>query len=72
MCDKTSLPPCNSFPITRRPGDQGIGTRPDQTRGETVEDSVAHRVFDSVANGNMFSVKAAVGDAAKADADDHW
>ena len=37
-----------------------------------MEDSVAQRVFDSVANGNMFSVEAAVGDAAKADADDHW
>ena len=72
LCEKTSLPPCNSFPIARWPGDQGIGRWPDQTRGETEEDSVAQRVFDWVANGNVNSVRAAVGDAAKADADDHW
>ena len=41
--------------------DRALTRGPDQAGGETEEDSVARRVFDWVE-----------GDAAKADADDHW
>ena len=36
VSDKTSLPPCNSFPIARWPGDQGIGHWPDHSEGKSL------------------------------------